>query len=57
MTERKRIYLLMVIMTVSSLIIAGITIAVLYHTAFEAQKARQGNDHPFDVSRIGNKDR
>lgn len=40
MTERKRVYLLMVIMTVSSLIIAGITIAVLYHTAFEAQKDR-----------------
>ncbi len=40
MTERKRIYLLMVIMTISSLIITGITIAILYHTAFEAQKAR-----------------
>ncbi len=40
MAERRRISLLITIMTVSSLIIAGITIAVLYHTAFEAQKAR-----------------
>lgn len=40
MTERKRILLLIVIMTCSSLMIAGITAAILYHTSFEAQKAR-----------------
>jgi len=40
MTERKRISLLMVIMAVSSLIIAGITMSILYHISFEAQKAR-----------------
>ena len=40
MTERKRISLLMVIMAVSSLIIAGITMSILYHISFDAQKAR-----------------
>ncbi|MBF0303300.1 MAG: PAS domain S-box protein [Desulfamplus sp.] len=40
MTERKRILLLIVIMTCSSIMIAGITTAILYHTSFEAQKAR-----------------
>ena len=40
MSERRRISSLIVIMTVSSLMIAGITMSVLYHTAFEAQKAR-----------------
>ena len=40
MTERKRIFSLIVIMTVSSLMIAGITMSVLYHTAVETQKAR-----------------
>ncbi|GEM_PF-3040604 len=38
MKESKRIVLLIVIMAVSSLMIAGITIAVLYYMAFDGQK-------------------
>jgi|GEM_PF-2342815 len=40
LTERKRIALLIVIMAFSALMTAVITTAVLYHTAFETQKAR-----------------
>ncbi|MBF0411718.1 MAG: PAS domain S-box protein [Desulfamplus sp.] len=40
MNERKRVSLLIVIMAVSSLMISGITTAILYHTSFEAQKSR-----------------
>jgi PAS domain S-box-containing protein len=40
MTERKRISSLIMIMMISSLIIAGITIVVLYQTAFNEQKER-----------------
>jgi hypothetical protein len=38
MTERRRVLLLIQIMTVSSLLISGIAIAILYHTAFESRK-------------------
>lgn len=40
MDERRRILLLIQIMTVSCILISGITIAVLYHTAFESVKDR-----------------
>jgi hypothetical protein len=40
MNERRRILLLIQIMMVSSLLIAGITIAILYHTAFESRRDR-----------------
>jgi hypothetical protein len=40
MNNRGRILLLIEIMTVSSLLIVGITIVILYHTAFESQKNR-----------------
>ena len=40
MTERRRIFLLIAIMTLSSLIIAGITMSLLYNTAIDEQKNR-----------------
>ncbi|MBF0228099.1 MAG: PAS domain S-box protein [Desulfamplus sp.] len=40
MNERKRVSLLIAIMAFSSIMIAGITTAILYNTSFEAQKAR-----------------
>jgi PAS domain S-box-containing protein len=40
MGERKRLFLLVLIMTTVSLVVAGITIYVLYGTAFEQQRER-----------------
>jgi len=40
MDERKRLFLLVLIMTIVSLMVAGITITVLYGTAFEQQRER-----------------
>ena len=40
MSERKRVLLLIFIMAVSSMIVAGVTIAVLYRTSFKEQHAR-----------------
>jgi PAS domain S-box-containing protein len=40
MGERKRLFLLVLIMTIVSLVVAGITIYVLYGTAFEQQRER-----------------
>ncbi|MBF0572227.1 MAG: PAS domain S-box protein [Desulfamplus sp.] len=40
MNERQRVLLLIVIMSFSSLMIAGTTTFILYNTSFEAQKAR-----------------
>jgi PAS domain S-box-containing protein len=40
MGERKRLFLLVLIMTTVSLVVAGITIYVLYGTAFEQQQER-----------------
>jgi hypothetical protein len=40
MGERKRLFLLILIMTTVSLVVAGITITVLYNTALEEQRER-----------------
>ncbi len=40
MGERNRLFLLILIMTAVSLVVAGITIGLLYHTAFEEERAR-----------------
>ncbi len=40
MNEHKRVALLILIMTVSSIMITGITTAILYNTSFETQKMR-----------------
>ncbi|MGD8382339.1 MAG: hypothetical protein PVJ11_09365, partial [Syntrophobacterales bacterium] len=40
MGERRRLFLLVLIMTTVSLVVAGITIYVLYGTAFEQQRER-----------------
>ena len=40
MTERKRVYLLFLIMATASLIVATITISVLYRVAYQEEKAR-----------------
>ena len=40
MGERKRLFLLVLIMTTVSLVVAGITIYVLYGTSFEQQRER-----------------
>jgi two-component sensor histidine kinase len=40
MNERKRIILLIQVMTIASLLISGITMAILYHTAFELRRDR-----------------
>jgi len=40
MSERKRLFLLISIMIATSLIVAGVTIAILYRAAFSEEKAR-----------------
>ncbi len=40
MGERKRVLILIFIMAISSMIVAGVTITVLYHTFFKEQQAR-----------------
>jgi len=40
MSERKRLFLLISIMAAASLIVAGITVAMLYRTAFSQEEAR-----------------
>jgi len=40
MSERKRLFLLISIMTAASLIVAGITMFILYRAAFSEEKAR-----------------
>jgi len=40
MSERKRVLILILIMAISSMIIAGVAITVLYHTSFKEQQAR-----------------
>ncbi|MBC8458492.1 MAG: PAS domain S-box protein, partial [Deltaproteobacteria bacterium] len=40
MSERKRIFLLILIMATACMIVAGITITILYHTAFQEEGAR-----------------
>ncbi len=40
MNERKRLFFLILVMTTVSLVVAGITISVLYRTALEEERER-----------------
>lgn len=40
MNERKRVFLLIFIMAISNLVVAGVSVYLLYNTAFEREKAR-----------------
>ncbi len=46
MSERKRLFLLISIMTAASLIVAGITMFILYRAAFSEEKDTARGERP-----------